>query len=402
MRRPKRLCMVVHGPYPVAEPRVSREAAAALAAGWSVEVVAMRRTGEPLRTSVEGIDVFRIPLRHRRGTPALLLALEYVAFSTLATVLVGVRSVIRKYTVVQIHTPPDFLVAAGILPKVLGARLVLDVHDLSSDMFAMRFSSRLASDMLKALERLAAACADVVITVHEPYRRELEARGVSRDKLVVVMNSLDERLLPNGPTSDPAPAFRLVYHGSITPAYGVDQVVTAIGSLPDALRERLRFEIHGEGDGLEDVRAETVRLGLEKNVRIVGQYVAQEVVLRRIRGASAGVIPNRPIDLNRYALSSKLFEYIALGIPVVAARLPTIREYFGEHSGLTYFEPGSVESLATALQMLMSDPDLARSRAALARRAYEPLRWPYHAARYIGVLTRLEPAVGESLETRNA
>ena len=53
-------------------------------------------------------------------------------------------------------------------------------------------------------------------------------------------------------------------------------------------------------------------------------------MLRAVQRRSVGVVPNLPTRLNRYALSTKLFEYVALGIPVVCADLPTIREHFSD------------------------------------------------------------------------
>src|SRR5205823_12472960 len=101
---------------------------------------------------------------------------------------------------VQVHAPPDFLLASALVPRLRGAALVLDVHDLSSDMFGMRYGDRPAATRveraLRAVERLAAAAADAVVTVHEPYRRELISRGVPGDKIAVIMNTVDERHLP--------------------------------------------------------------------------------------------------------------------------------------------------------------------------------------------------------------
>ena len=75
--------MVVHGPYPIGEPRVAREVAAALAAGYEVDVVAMRRSSEPSRESVDGANVVRLPLSHQRGTGLLGMVAEYVGFAAL-------------------------------------------------------------------------------------------------------------------------------------------------------------------------------------------------------------------------------------------------------------------------------------------------------------------------------
>src|SRR5437667_9145197 len=102
--------------------------------------------------------------------------------TALAVAVVARRSLRRRYAIVQIHTPPDFLVAAALIPKLLGARAILDIHDLAPDMFEMRFGrgrlSRLLSKALLKVEKAAVRISDEVITVHEPYRRELVRTGI--------------------------------------------------------------------------------------------------------------------------------------------------------------------------------------------------------------------------------
>src|SRR5436190_10070567 len=140
-QRTRRLCMVVHGSYPLAEPRVEREAQAARSAGWDVDVVAMRRPGEPTKEAVEGVTILRLPLRHVHGTSIAGAIREYVGFAAFATVTVARRHLRRRYDVIQVSNPPDFLIIAGVIPKATGAAIIFDIHDLSSDMFEMRFGS---------------------------------------------------------------------------------------------------------------------------------------------------------------------------------------------------------------------------------------------------------------------
>jgi glycosyltransferase involved in cell wall biosynthesis len=107
-----------------------------------------------------------------------------------------------------------------------------------------------------------------------------------------------------------------------------------------------------------------------------------------VNGASVGVVPNLPIPLNRFALSSKLFEYVLLGVPVVSAGLPTLREYFSDEE-VRFFEPGNAESLAEALLEVARDPHAASLRAERARLRYASYRWHVSRERYIGILDRL-------------
>lgn len=382
------LCMVVHGPYPIGEPRVTRQARAALEAGYDVDVVATRRHGEPSSEVVDGVRVFRLPVEHERGGGILRILREYLGFTTLATSRVARLSMRRRYTVVQVHNPPDFLIAAAIIPKLLGARIVFDVHDLAPDLFASRFDGRRGGALLDAalcrLERLAARLADAVVTVHEPYREVLSARSAPASKVTVVMNSLDESLLPQAPAPDEGPDFRVFYHGTVTAWYGLELLVNAFASIvPDLPHARL--EIQGEGDAIGAVRDRAEALGVTSRVSAPGSYLPQAEVLALAQRANVGVIPNLPTRLNQYALSSKLFEYVALGIPVVSADLPTIRAHFDD-TEIRYFRAGDAESLAEAILDVARNPDQATERVASARARYEEYRWPRSAARYLALL----------------
>jgi len=390
--------MVVHGPYPIGEPRVAREVAAALAGGYEVDVVAMRRHGERRRERVDGANVVRLPLSHRRGAGLLGMVYEYACFAALASIAVAVLGIRRAYGVVHIHNPPDFLIVAALVPKLLGAYVIFDVHDLASDMFAMRRQGQagggIAERLLRAVERAATACADAVVTVHEPYRRELEERGVPSRKLTVIMNTLDERLLPERTSRPDGEVFRIVYHGTVTPLYGVPLLVEACALIADRV-PHFKLEIYGEGDSLTAVRDRAAELGIGDRVICSKSYLPHREVLALVAGANVGVIPNLPTPMNRFALSSKLFEYVALAIPVVCAELPTIREHFPDGE-LLYFEPGDKRSLAGALLETAAEPHACdiRVRSALAR--YEGYRWPVHAARYSRVLEDAQRPVSEA------
>ena len=129
--------MLVHGPYPVGETRAAREALAAVEAGWEVDVIAMRRPGEPCEEIVDGVRVFRLPLSHTRGVGAFAMAREYVGFTVMASVKLAALTWRRRYRIVHVHNPPDFLILAALVPRLLGARVILDIHDVSSELFAI-------------------------------------------------------------------------------------------------------------------------------------------------------------------------------------------------------------------------------------------------------------------------
>ncbi len=381
--------MLVHGPFPP-DPRVSRAVGVALAGGWDVDVLATRQPGQSPVERFDGARVIRLPIAHRWGAGALHTVREYLGFTMLATMRMARLAAQQRYSVVQVNNPPDFLALAAVVPKLLGAKVIFDVHDLSPDMFAMRFGSRrgarLSNRILRLVERTATRYADFVLTVHEPYRRELATRGVPPEKITVVMNSVDERLLPSARSVETEDGFRVVYQGTITPPYGVRLLVKAVAQIADDVPE-IRLEIYGDGDSLPEIRSVAETLGVADRVRLSGRFLPHREVLERVQSASVGVVPNLPTPLNRFALSTKLFEYVALGIPVVSADLPTIREHFSD-SEVLFFTAGDVDALTAALLEIRREPEAAAARTKAARRRYERYRWPVHARRYADVLDR--------------
>jgi glycosyltransferase involved in cell wall biosynthesis len=246
----------------------------------------------------------------------------------------------------------------------------------------------MAQRLLERLERLACRLADVVVTVHEPYREELAARGIDSARILVVLNSLDETRLPKElppPRRDP---FRIVYHGTVTPHYGLGVVLEAFALLPARL-SAARLEIVGTGDAVPELAARAEALGVADRVRLTGVAVPHTEVLARVAGASVGVVPNLPSRLNRFALSTKLFEYVVLGVPAVVSDLPTLRRYFSAQE-VVFFRAGDPESLADALTLIADDYDPALGRAAAARERYrKAYDWESQSRRYAGMLEQL-------------
>jgi glycosyltransferase involved in cell wall biosynthesis len=385
--------MVLHGPYPVGEGRVANEARAAFDAGWEVDVVAMRKPGEPTEEVIDGVAIFRLPLSHQWGGGAVAVAREYLGFTALAAAKVAALMKRRRYAVVQVHNPPDFLILAALAPRLFGARVVFDIHDFAPELFAMRFGSRrgfgLTNGIMQLVERFATSFATAIVTVHDPYRRALEARGVPAEKITVVLNSLDERLVPAAaPMQDESDEFRVVYHGTITPFWGVELLVEAAAQVIHDV-PNLTLEIYGDGDALPRVRAKVRELGLTSRVHLAGRFLPQAEVLERVSSASVGVICNLPEERNQAAIPTKLFEYARLGVPIVTADLRAIREHFSSEE-VRFFPAGSPGDLAEALHEIAASPGAAMARAQAARRRYEEYAWPVSAQRYVELLERLD------------
>jgi glycosyltransferase involved in cell wall biosynthesis len=235
----------------------------------------------------------------------------------------------------------------------------------------------LVSKLLIWTERVACNAVDKVITVHEPYRQELVGHGVSPNSVRIVMNSVDEAVLQKAADVEPLvereAEFRVAYHGTLTSWYGTDLMVAAVAQL-EAEGLDIDGVILGDGDQLPSLKEQLARTGLNGRVYLSGEYVPIETGIATVATADCGVIPNRPSEINRFALSSKLFEYVALGIPVVVSRLETLAAHFGPDE-VTFFDPGDAASLAAALRWVFEHPDAAREKAARARARASQYGW---------------------------
>ncbi len=390
-----RLCLITHARFPIGEPRAERAARAAAGEGYRVDVIALRGKGESAHERLDGITVWRLPIRHRRGAPIPAMALEYCSFTILAGLWALVLRARGKIAVVEVHSPPEFLILAGLLPKLLGARLLLDVRDLSSHLWEARFGASrgnaIVIDLLRGLERVACALADAVLTVHGPYKAQLTARGAAERRIAVVMNTPEESLIA-GVKRSRAPLgdgeFTVAYHGTITRWYGVDLLVQAIGLLC-AQGRHVRAVILGEGDQLELVRKLATELGVGDSVSFSNRYLPIEEALRAVAGSDCGVISNRPSEINRFILPNKLFEYVALGIPVVSARLETVAAHFDDDD-VTFCRPGDPASLAGAIAWVMDERAAAMQKSIRAQARAELYRWDKSRIRYLDVLRDLQ------------
>src|SRR5262249_61380885 len=137
-----------------AEPRPRRAAEALVQEGMHVELVCLRRSEEEAsREIVNGVDVRRLPLRRRRGGATVYLA-QYAAFILVTFVLLVARSLRRRFDLVHVHNMPDVLVFSALVPKLLGAKVILDLHDPMPELLVTIFSLEPGSPAVGLLQRL--------------------------------------------------------------------------------------------------------------------------------------------------------------------------------------------------------------------------------------------------------
>lgn len=394
------VCMVTHSHYEE-DPRVRREAESLVAAGIPVLVFGLRWPGEPAAATVDGVELRRLPVQRNQGAGLGTYLVEYLAFLVRAMFAATAAHRRRRFRAIHVHSLPDFLVFAALPLKLAGVPVILDLHEAMPEFFRQRFGARLGEDgirarlahrLLVAQERASIAFAGAVLTVNDALAERLVAGGLRPAKLTVLLNT------PSLERWDPARhpvrpfradgALRLVYAGALTPVYELDVVLRAVAALA---RERpdlaVALDCYGRGDSADALAALAADLGVADRVRFHGRIPIADVPAA-VAAADVGLAPTSRTEFTDFSLSTKIFEYAALGKPVVASRLPTIARYFGDRALWTY-EPGDPDSLAGVLATLADDPDERARRAAAAAERTRELAWDRQVAAYLRVLESL-------------
>ncbi len=118
-----RFCVIRHGYYPE-DVRVFKEVRALYEAGYSVDVICLRKTGEKRKEIVDGVCVYRLNHLHKRHS-LLRYFYEYGISFLKMFVLVTVLFFRRDYKFIQVNTLPDALVFVTIIPRFFGTKSLL-------------------------------------------------------------------------------------------------------------------------------------------------------------------------------------------------------------------------------------------------------------------------------------
>src|SRR5271165_41692 len=190
-----RAVAVVYSNYP-SDPRPRRAAEALVNEGASVEVICLKETDhQPEHEVFNGVDITRIPLKRRRGGKLSYL-LQYGSFILLAGAVLAGRTFKRRYDLVHVHNMPDVLVFSALIPKLFGAKVILDLHDPMPELMMTIFGLHEESysvRLLKKFEAWSIWFADAVLTTNEAFRK-LFLRCCPPQKISVIMNSPDEEI----------------------------------------------------------------------------------------------------------------------------------------------------------------------------------------------------------------
>lgn len=389
----KHVIMIAYTTYST-DNRVRREAEAVLSLpGHSVTILTLREGKVPRQYEKNGVRIAELDMGKYSSKSGSKYLLSYVRFTWLAFRECAKMLARKSLDVVHVHNMPNFLVFAGLIPRLAGKPVILDVHDTMLETYTAKFAGRSSRFMTWGLRTEEAICCRMarrIVCVNDVQKAAMVERNIPEDKIVVAMNVPDPKLFDPGTKIQAAPKeggkFRMIYHGTVARRLGIDTAIRIVSQLVETV-PGLEFHIVGEGDDLEDFREMAKSMGVEGRVIFHGTVPLDNLV-PILKSMDLGIIPNRRNVATELMLPVKMLECIALGIPVVAPRLKTISHYFTEEM-VFFYEPEDADSMAKAIRSASSSEEDRLLRAREARRFLDRYGWDTHKSDFLAMYRNL-------------
>lgn len=392
--------MVAHSFYE-SDNRIIRYAQALTEQGDQVEVVALRRSAQlPKRELVNGILVHRIQDRFGKNEASpwsyLWPLLRFVIVSAMWLHRHG-RS--RKFDLVHVHNIPDFLIFSAWPAKRRGARLILDIHDIVPEFFASKFGASPQSLLVRSLrwvEKISAGVSDHIILANHLWLERYTARSAPAQKCSVFINHVDRQMFQPEERATRPGAPLIIYPGGLQWHQGLDIAIRAFATLKRKLPDA-RFHIYGDGSSKCQLVALADELGLNDSVKFFDP-LSLRAIARVVADADLGVVPKRADSFGNEAYSTKIMEFMSLGVPVVVSGTRIDRHYFDE-SVVRFFESGNDKELAQAMYEVLTDSQLRESMVRNANEYVARHCWGQHKSRYLQLVDTLIARQSDSKES---
>jgi glycosyltransferase involved in cell wall biosynthesis len=201
---------------------------------------------------------------------------------------------------------------------------------------------------------------DVVTPVSPGYVETLTNKyRVEKSRIHMVRGGVDLTIFkPIASEQNARKKFVVLYSGAFSFAYDFEQVFKA-AKIVEGIDENIQFVVQGKGELLGSMLSKIDELNV-KNVRIIDKLLSRESVARLLGQAHVLILPLANFKKPYRGMSSKLYEYQAVGKPIICCSTGLPREYIEETCSGVVLHPGDYRSLAATVLKLKRNPGLAR------------------------------------------
>jgi glycosyltransferase involved in cell wall biosynthesis len=302
-------------------------------------------------------------------------------------------SFLKKFDIIIVHTLPELMVFIAFFQKLFGTKLILDVRDTSVELFDSKWKNgnwNILRKIIIILSNISCRFADKIIVASPGFKEKLLERNIPEDKITIIYNSADNSIFhfDNERKFEKIKSgLNIIYHGSIAERFGIAIAIEAwskvISNIPNS-----KFNIYGfyDEEYKKFLQKKIKKYGLENSV-ILNNRESLENIYKLIKNADIGIVPYKDDFFMQLAFSTKLFEYVLSGIPVVTSRLRPAQLIFPEDS-IFYVKPNNAEELAEKIVFLCENPEERKIRVKKAYNSYLKISSDVMKERYLSIIEK--------------
>jgi len=384
-------CMIAYTFYR-ADGRVRRYAETLAEQGHNVDVISLREKGTGTYEKIKGVSIYKIQERILNEKGRLSYLYRLLKFLVLSASFLCRKHIKKPYDLIHVHSVPDFEIFATLLPKLTGAKIILDIHDIVPEFYVSKFGVSKNSIVFRALaviEKLSIAFSNHVIISNHIWYDILISRSVRKEKCTAILNFPNSSTFYNRDTLRQRKQTVMLYPGGLYWHQGLDIAVKALSMIKDKVPEAY---LHIYGSGPEEKALKTLigKLGMEKRVLLKNE-VAIDDVARLMSNADIGVVPKRNDPFGGQAFSTKILEFMSTGTPVIVSRT-MIDQYYFDESLVQFFDSEDHADLAKSMMKLIKDEQLRKTLSKNGINFIEKNNWSLKQGVYLDLVNSL---VGE-------
>jgi glycosyltransferase involved in cell wall biosynthesis len=313
------------------------------------------------------IRTFVLPLESKGLFNRLLIFGSFIISSLFALPIVG------KIDVVWAANPDVFVLVPAIAYGGIKRKpIVSNVDDLIiEDLYDLNLVQRgsAVSRLAEFFARVLFAKVKVATPISPGYIATIARYGVDESRIQVVRGGVDLDVFKPRFKRKVREKFVVLYSGGFSIAYDFEQIFKA-AKIIEGLDANVEFVIQGAGELLSSMRSSVSQLNV-KNVKIVDKILSRADVAELLSQADVLILPLVEFNKPYRGMSSKLYEYQAVGKPIISCSrgLPSV--YVKETNSGLAVDPGDAEALAKAVIELKENPRLAQAMGENGRKYVE-------------------------------
>ncbi|MEN6421067.1 MAG: glycosyltransferase [Smithella sp.] len=384
-RKRRHICMLAYSFYET-DNRIMRYADALANRGDIVDVIALRDEKAPEYEILKNVNVYRIQKRKINEKYKITYLYRLIVFLFKSSLFITGKQLKHPYDLIHVHSVPDFEVFAALIPKLQGGSIILDMHEIVPEFYASKFPGSKESFFFKALvkvEQLSIRFSDHVIISNHLWHKTLTSRSVNESKCTTVMNYPDEAIFYQRPRTRQDNKFIMLYPGTLGWHQGLDIAVRAFALIKDKAPQA-ELHIYGRGPERDNLAALIAELNLNDKVFIQDPLPINEIA-EVMGNADVGIVPKKNDPFGGEAFSTKILEFMSLGIPVIVSGTKIDRYYFDD-SVVKFFTPDDVDDLAQYMLTLLQSKKMRDTFRDNALCFVENYRWSKKKNEYFNLV----------------